>query len=183
MIENLEQQKTSLTALKRPIAALSPVPVSSTSEHLNLNSSRGKIPQAFNVIQPIFQKFENSPSTDLSRKLTLIQPEGKTALPKNQIKSRNMGGESFTCDASPHSPCIKFDDRKTGVGAGLSVHNAAHIAEINKNSSSIQIKLKNISFNCFEVVIGLFGLVIGSSFKKILIPVNMQIAGDIRRDA
>jgi hypothetical protein len=69
------------------------------------------------------------------------------------------------------------------VGAGLLVHNAAHIAEINKNSSSIQIKFKNISFNCFEVVIGLFGLVIGSSFKKILIPANMQIAGDIRRDA
>jgi len=186
MIENLEQQKTSLMALKRPIAALSPVPVSSTSEHLNLNSSRGKIPQAFDLIQPIFQKFENRPSTDLSGRLTLIQPESKTALPKKSRNSRNMGGDSFTCDASPHSPCIKFDDRKTGVGAGLLVHNAAHIAEINKNSSSIQIKFKNISFNCFAVVIGLFGLVItlfGSSFKKIFIPANMQIAGDIRRDA
>jgi hypothetical protein len=183
MIENLEQQKTSLTALKRTIAALSPVPVSSTSEHLNLNSSHAKIPQAFNVIQPVFQKSENNLSADLGRKLTLIQPKGKTGLPKKPENSRNMGGDSFTCDASPHSPCIKFDDRKTGVGAGLLVHNAAHIAEINKNSSSIQIKFKNISFNCFEVVIGLFGLVIGSSFKKILIPANMQIAGDIRRDA
>ncbi len=76
------------------------------------------------------------------------------------------------------------DGRKEVVGAGFLVHLAAHIAELNKNTSSIQSNIKNPRFQRLGYVIGLRGLVVtffGSSFQKISSPGTMAIAGDIRR--
>jgi hypothetical protein len=70
------------------------------------------------------------------------------------------------------------------VGSALLVNYAAHIAELIKNTYSIQTNIKNPCFQCDEYGIGFFGLnvtLLGSLFEKILSPGSIQIAGDIRR--
>ncbi len=186
MIENLEFKILHLKADGRPKDPASRVYDPSTSEHSNPKKIARRIPRICDRSQPRFQKTENGTSTDLNRNLNLIQAELKAAYSQKQGKSRNLGGVLLTCDGRPHSPWIKFLSRKTVVGSALLVRYAAHIAELIKNTSSIQTNYKNPCSQCFECVIGLYGLFVAflvSSFEKILASGKMTFAGDIRRQS
>jgi hypothetical protein len=189
MIENLEFEILHLKADRRPGDSSLPICYPPTSERLNTTKTAGRIPQALDLAQPVYPKFKNRSPKEVSRKLTqrLSQSKhgSKTSLQSNKGKSRNMGGLLFTCDASPHSPWSILSSRKSVVGAGLLVHNAAHIAKRNKNTYTTNTNNKNPHMQCFKDGMGLCGLnvtLLGSSFEKFLAPGSIQIAGDIRRD-
>ncbi len=89
-----------------------------------------------------------------------------------------MGGDLLACDASPHSPWSIVSSRKSGVGAGLLAHHAAHIAELFKTTSSNLNHNKNTRFQYGEMVIGLFVFVM-VPFQKILAPGKMTVLGTL----
>ena len=111
----------------------------------------------------------------------------KRIYPKTGENARERG--MFRCPPTPAPtpPVSLCEYRKSVVGAGLLVHYGAHIAELIKNTYSIQTNPTNSKkprFQCFEFVIELVELnvtLLGSLFEKILSPGSIQIAGDIRR--
>src|SRR5258708_23329748 len=143
MIEHLEFSNLHLKAVRQPEDPTLPVCGLSPSERSNAKKNTGKIPQVFDHSQSIFQTSQNRSPKDLNRNFKPCKAEGKTGLHHFPGKSRNMGGRLLTCDGRPHSPWIKFLSRKTVVGSALLVRYAAHIAEINKITSSIQTNPTN----------------------------------------
>ena len=186
MIENLEFEILHLKADRRAEDPALPICDPSPLERSNRKKTAGKIPQAFDRSQSIFKNPKNRLSEKVCRKVTLCQPNCKPVIHPFPGKSRNMGGRLLTCDASPHSPWSIVSSRKSVVGAGLLVRYAAHIAERKIEYFHNPNKHQKPCLRYFSEVIGLFRLGItflGCSFEKILIPGNIQIAGDIRRDA
>jgi hypothetical protein len=187
MIENLEFEILYLKADRRPEDPAQPVCDPSPTERSNKKKTAGRIPQVLDLGQSVFQTSPNSSPIDLNRNLKLCKPNCKPVIHPFPGKSRNMDGRLLTCDGRPHSPWIKFLSRKTVVGSAFLVRYAAHIAELIKNTSTIQTNPTNNKkprFQRFEYGIGLFVLNVtlrDSSFQKILIPGNIQTAGDIRR--
>ena len=198
MIENSEFKILHLKAYRQAEDPALPVCNPFPPERSNTIKTAGRIPRISLRSQSIFQTSQNRTQVDLNRNFNPVKAEVKAAFTRNQRKSRNMGGRLLTCDARPHSPRIKFLSWKTVVGSGLLVRYAAHIAEIStttsfnqtkeKTNKKIKVKTnnKNPRLQHFKHGIELFMyslFFLETSFEKILIPGNIQIAGDIRRDA
>ena len=190
MIKHFEFQILHLKAASRLEDPALLIWTPSTIERSNSRRAAGRIPQTLNSTQSHFPTSKKRTPTSFNQNLNLVKAEGKAGLHENRGISRNMGGRLLTCDGRPHSPRIKFLSRKAVVGSALLVRYATHITEIFKITTPIDSNNSNKHqkpcLRYFSEVIGLFGLVItflGSSFEKNLIPGNIQIAGDIRRDA
>ena len=189
MIENLEYELLHLKADRRAEDLALPICDPSPLERSNRKRAEGKITQGFDQSQSNLQTSPNRTSAGFKRNLKQVKAELDSDPHPFPEKSRNMDGRLLTCDGRPHSPWIKFLSRKSVVGSALLVRYAAHIAEIIMTTSFSQKKIKTNSkktrFQCFEYVIELFRFfvtLVESSFEKILVPGNIQIAGDIRRD-
>jgi hypothetical protein len=178
MIENLELAILHLKAVRQPEDLPLPICASSPAERSNTKKTTGRIPQ---VLKHSQSNFPSSPK-GFKRNLNLLKAEVDSDSTLFPGKSRNMGGVSFTCDASPHSPRSIVSSRKSGVGAGLLVHLTAHIAETDKTTSSIQTNVKT-TFQHFEHAIELFFFrwFFLDTFAKNKLPWYYAVTGDIRR--
>ena len=189
MIENLEFEILHLKADRRAEDPALPICGPSPLERSNRKKAEGKITQGFDRSQSIFQTSPKRTSTGFKPNLKQVKAELDSDSHPFPGKTRNMGGGLLTCDGRPHSPWIKFLSRKSVVGSAPLVRYAAHIAEIFKTTSTTHSNKSNKHqkpcLRYFSDVIGHFRLdftFFESSFEKILVPVSIQIAGDIRRD-
>ena len=118
---------------------------------------------------------------DLKQSLKPLKAVCDSDSPLFPENSCNMDGDCFACDASPHSPWSIFSSRRSGVGAGLLAHFAAHIAELFTNTSSIQTNFKNPPIQRFKqgICLSCLQCLFGSSSKKILVPAMIQSLGTL----
>ncbi len=177
MIENLEYQNLHLKAPGRPDEPLCVILFSSSPENPIPEDPEVKIPQASKHCPTRFQSHPN----DLKRDLKPLKAEGESDSHPFPGKSRNTGGVSFTCDASPHSPWSIVSSRKSGVGAGLLVHLTAHIAESNKTTSSTKTNFKTHPSTTSSTLLD-FSVFDGFSwmpFQKINFPGTMPLLGTL----
>ena len=189
MIEHLEFSNLHLKADRRvedpagPICTLSK-PNHSNSDSLPRISAHSSVHSepvlGLQKLKAILKAALSGTLIRLNRNVTLIQV-------LFQRKAAMWAAFCSPATPAPTPPVSLCEYRNTVVGAGLLVHYGAHIAELIKNTYSIQTNptnIKNPRFQCFEFVIELVELnvtLLGSLFEKILSPGSIQIAGDIRR--
>jgi len=141
----------------------------------------GRITHVLKHDPPDSPSSQNGVPNYLTRSLNLLKAEVDSDSHPFPGKSRNMGGVSFTCDASPHSPWSIFSSRKSGVGAGLLVHLTAHIAELEKTTSSTKTNIKTQPLNTSSTLLNfsVFGGFSWTPFQKIIFPGTMPVLGTL----
>ncbi|HUO58664.1 MAG TPA: hypothetical protein VMV05_10870 [bacterium] len=177
MIENLESRNLHLKAHGLGDGSAFAVCCSSIPEHQIPKELDGRIPQALKHSQSNFPSAPKSFKQDLN----LLKAEVDSDSHPFPRKSRNMGGVSFTCDASPHSPWSIVSSRKSGVGAGLLVHLTAHIAESDKTTSSTKTNIKTQPSSTLKTLLSFF-ICDGfcwTPFQKIIFPGTMPLLGTL----
>ena len=168
MIEYLEFSNLHLKADRRAVDPAASICTPSKPNHSNLDSLPKISAHSLVRSEPVldYRKTLSGALNRLKRNVNQIHIlfQGKAAI---------WAAFCSPATPAPTPPASLCDGRKEVVGAGLLVHYAAHIAELFKNTYTIQTNIKKPCMQRFEDFIGLCVLVaslLESSFAKILSP-------------